>query len=355
MFCASFGGITFLPSTFLVRKSSVPEAVGGTVWLLGGRCGSNFESLKVENGKLMTARVHPSLDELVRLQFDARDFSLLPSQPINSLLSGRHASRLRGRGLTFEELRRYYPGDDIRSIDWRATAQLRSTHVRVYSEERDRPVLLVADQRSTMFFGSARTTKATAAAEFAALAAWRAIDVGDRVGAIVFGDEEIVELKPHRSRNNVLRICHELVRMNRQLSASRQPTTLDALNEALLRAVNVALHDHLVILITDYEGDNEKTRDLTTRLAAHNDVLAVLVYDPLGAQLPVTAPMEVTDGAQRSMVPEGSDFGQQFESQFRARCDQIRSRLRAIRIPILPICTHDPVADQVLAAFGRHR
>ena len=94
----------------------------------------------------MAACIHPTLEQLVRLQFDTRGFSLLPRQPVHSLLSGRHASRLRGRGLIFEELRDYRPGDDIRSIDWRATARLQRAHVRVYSEERERPVLLRRDR-----------------------------------------------------------------------------------------------------------------------------------------------------------------------------------------------------------------
>ncbi len=291
----------------------------------------------------------------MRLQYEARDFSLLPRQPVHSLLSGRHSSRLRGRGLTFEELRRYRPGDDIRSIDSRATARLRTAHVRVYSEERDRPVLLVVDQRATMFFGSARTTKATAAAEAAALTAWRTIERGDRIGAIIFDDDEFVEIKPRRSRSNVLRICHELVRINGQLSVDRRPVRSDALNAALGCAVNVAKHDHLVILITDYDGDDETTRELTTRLATHNDVLAVLVYDPLGARLPKAKEMEATDGAERLTVPTDAQFAERFESEFRARCDQIRQRLRAVRIPLLPICTHDPVTEQVLAALGGRR
>jgi len=200
----------------------------------------------------MTTYVHPTLDDLVRLQYEARGISLLPRQPIHSLLSGRHASRLRGRGLTFEELRRYRPGDDIRSIDWRATARLRVAHVRVYSEERDRPVLMVVDQRMTMFFGSARTTKATVAAEAAALAAWATVARGDRIGAILFDDEEFVEFKPQRSRGTVLRICQELVRMNGRLSASRQATGSAAFNHALQQAARVAKHDHLVILITEH-------------------------------------------------------------------------------------------------------
>ena len=91
--------------------------------------------------------VYVELDELIRLQFKARGFSFLPRQPIHSLLSGRHASRMRGRGLNFEELRDYLPGDDPRTIDWKVTARTGTPFVRVYTEERDRPALLVVDQR----------------------------------------------------------------------------------------------------------------------------------------------------------------------------------------------------------------
>jgi uncharacterized protein (DUF58 family) len=303
----------------------------------------------------MSSRIHPTLDDLVRLQFETQGFTLLPRQPVHSLLSGRHASRLRGRGLTFEELRDYRPGDDIRSIDWRATARLRKPHVRVYSEERERPVLLVVDQRATMFFGSARTTKATAAAEVAALGAWRALEVGDRVGAVIFGDSESVEIKPQRSRTTVMHICHELVRTGGRLSAADLPVKNDGLNDALRRAANVARHDHLVVLVTDYSGDDATTAMLATRLAAHNDVLAVLVYDPAGIRLPVSGFMEATDGRERVVIPEGSRFAQAFEGEFRKRCAQLRERLRAVRIPILPICTHNPVPEQVLAALSGRR
>ena len=300
-------------------------------------------------------RVHPSLEELVRLEYEVRDFSLLPRQPVQSLLSGRHASRLRGRGLMFEELRDYRPGDDIRCMDWRATARLRKAHIRVYSEERERPVLLVVDQRWTMFFGSARTTKATAAAELASLGAWRALGAGDRVGAVIFGDEEIVEIKPHRSRQNVLRICHEVVRLNQQLSATRDVADPDVLNKALRRAANLACHDYLVLLITDYHGDDEQTHKLATRLAAHNDVLAILVYDPLGIGLSGELPLSATDGSRQVTIPADAGLSERFADEFRGRCDQLRQRLRSVRIPILPVSTHEPVIDQVVEALGRRR
>ena len=114
-----------------------------------------------------TQGVYVGLDDLIALEYRGRKVSFLPRQPVHSLLAGRHASRLRGRGLNFEELRHYVEGDDTRTIDWLATARLRSPYVRVYSEERDRPVLLLVDQRSAMFFGSRRAMKSVAAAEAA--------------------------------------------------------------------------------------------------------------------------------------------------------------------------------------------
>ena len=148
--------------------------------------------------------VYANLDDLIRIQFEARDFSFLPRQPVSSVLSGRYASRLRGRGLNFEELRRYLPGDDVRTMDWKVTARTRTPHVRVYTEEKDRSVVLIVDQRINMFFGTRNKLKSVTAAELAALAAWRAVAVGDRVGAVIFNDSDIVDVRPQRSQNSVI-------------------------------------------------------------------------------------------------------------------------------------------------------
>ena len=144
------------------------------------------------------AGIYTSLQELVALQYKASGFSFLPKQPVHSILSGRHNSRLRGRGLNFEELRHYRAGDDIRTMDWKVTNRTGKPHVRVYSEERERPVLLLVDQRINMFFGSQLKMKSVIAAELAALSAWRVLSVGDRIGALVFNDTEIIETRPHR-------------------------------------------------------------------------------------------------------------------------------------------------------------
>ena len=301
------------------------------------------------------SQVYASLEQLVALQFQGKTVSLTTKHPVTSLLSGKYASRLRGRGLTFDELREYRSGDDIRAIDWKATARLRKPHVRVYQEERERPVLLVVDQRVSMFFGSARTTKATAAAEAAALSAWRSLDAGNRIGGIVFSDEGVEEIRPHRSRRNVLRLCHALVEANRKLSVSTISNRAATLNQSLVRANNVARHDHLVIIITDFTDADRETRTLTTALAAKNDVLAVLVYDPLGANISSPGNLIATEGKQKIRIPASRDFADRFQSAFTATCEELKENLQGIRVPILPICTHDSVVEQITAALGGKR
>src|SRR5215471_6439917 len=153
---------------------------------------------------------YADLDSLIALQFKAAGFSLKHNQPVHSLLFGRRASHVRGRGLDFEELRGYVAGDDVRSIDWRVTARAQKPYIRVYSEERDRPTMLVVDQRINMFFGSRRSMKSVVAAEAAALTAWRVFSQGDRVGAFVFNDTVIEQVRMHRSRSTVLRILDRI-------------------------------------------------------------------------------------------------------------------------------------------------
>ncbi|WP_339908848.1 DUF58 domain-containing protein [Symmachiella dynata] len=302
----------------------------------------------------MQARITVTLEELMQLKADARGFSLLPRQPAGSLLSGRHASRLRGRGLAFAELRHYHQGDDVRTIDWKATARLRKPHVRVYNEERERPVLLVVDQRSGMFFGSWLSMKSVAAAELAALGAWRALEGGDRVGGIVFNDEELIEVRPHRSQTRVLQLLHVIEQSNNRLAEAAFTGGDVTLNQALQRALQVAKHDHLVVLISDLDGADDETRRLASLLSAHNDVLVVAVYDPLGISLSGLPGMLASDSTAIREVPVGTEFSQRFQDAFQQRLDQWKEIFRVLRVPVMPISTAHSVPAQVRAILGNH-
>jgi uncharacterized protein (DUF58 family) len=297
-------------------------------------------------------RAYVSLDELMRLRGRARGFSLLPHQPPGGALAGRHVSKLRGRGLDFAELRQYQDGDDIRSMDWLATARLRTPQVRVYSEERDRVVLLVVDQRLTMFFGSQRATKAVAAAECAALAAWRVAKAGDRVAAIVFNDTERVVVRPSRRTATVQRVLSEIVRLNSGLNAAAGAPNPSMLNRVLAEAAQLAAHDWLVVLISDAAGANEITRQLVTTIGGHNDIVAVFVFDPLEAALPAIGPVVVAEGTARLAINTGSARLRQDHAEgFAARRERISTFGRHRAIPVLEVRTDQDVAMQIRAAL----
>jgi uncharacterized protein (DUF58 family) len=297
---------------------------------------------------------YTDLRSLSALEFKARGFSFLPSQPVHSLLAGRRTSRMRGRGLNFEELRAYVMGDDIRTIDWRVTARTRKPFVRVYSEERDRSTLLIVDQRMNMFFGSRVSMKSVVAAEAAALAAWRVIQQGDRVGALIFNDVQIEEIRPHRSRANVLRILGAIERQNQLLNASSKvPAAAGRLNEALKHASQLAKRDHLVIVASDFDGADAATRDLLSHLSQNNMVVAVLTYDPMSVQLPLAGQLVVSDGELQVEIPFGQErVRRNIHEGADRRMRNILSWQKEIRVPVLPVSTAEDVAVQIRHLLG---
>ncbi len=298
--------------------------------------------------------VYADLAQLVRLRYSARGFSYLPQQPLRSLLSGRKRSRLRGRGLDFDELRHYRPGDDIRTMDWRVTNRTGKPHVRVYTEERDRPVMLVVDQRLSMFFGSEQKMKSVVAAEVAAVTAWRVLDVGDRVGAILFNDRRCQELRPTRNSRRVTAMLGDLVAMNRDLSVapghnSDPGALLTALN-TLERNVG---HDYLVILISDFYGWCERALATIRRINRHNDIICSLVFDPLERSIAAAQSLVVSDGEyQLEVDPRKHRLGERFEASFESSLARVQRELKRHDIPIVPIDTVRPVSRQLREQLG---
>ena len=316
-----------------------------------------MDKTKSQKSDAQTSGIYVQLDELVRLQHKASGFSFLPRQPVHSILSGRHASKLRGRGLNFEELRNYLPGDDTRNIDWKVTARTRTPYVRVYTEEKDRTVWLLIDQRVGMFFGSRQRMKSVVAAEVAAISAWRVLSVGDRVGALVFDDSEVSVIPPHRSRERVMQVLKQVVKKNHALSANPDlKPDAGKLNEALKQVSHLARHDCLVCLITDGDGVNSETRRYITRLSEHNDVLTALVYDPLEKEMPSAGRLRfANDVGQLEADTSNRKLRLAFQNEFEKKLERIQSASRRFSIPVLKLDTNTPVADQLRDAFGHHQ
>jgi uncharacterized protein (DUF58 family) len=297
---------------------------------------------------------YAELDSLIALQFKARGFTLMHTQPVHSLLFGRRSSHVRGRGLDFEEMRNYVSGDDVRSIDWRVTARMQKPFVRVYSEERDRPTMLVVDQRINMFFGSRVSMKSVVAAEIAALAAWRVFQQGDRIGAFVFNDEKTEEVRMHRSRANVLRVLDRISQQNRQLRGDLTvPSQPDRLNEVIEAVARTCRHDALIIIASDFDGADQKTRDLLMNLSQSNDVICCLIYDALAVKLPAAEQLVVSNGQLQVELLLGQEkIRNSILDASDKRIQSILSWHKEIGTPVLPISTAEDVAMQLRHLLG---
>jgi uncharacterized protein (DUF58 family) len=314
-----------------------------------------FRASDRQAGEDLDERVYASLAHLVRLSHQASGFSFLPRQPLHSLLAGRHAAKIRGRGLNFEEIRAYLPGDDIRTIDWKVTARTLEPHIRVYTEERERPSYLIVDQRIEMFYGSRVRMKSVVAAEACALGAWRIISVGDRAGALVFNDTQITEIRPHRSRQNVMRILQAVVEQNHALKADHNtrsdPTMLNRALEQIRRRVG---HDALIAVISDFDGFDEEGRKLLLQLSQHNDVIVALVFDPSATELPESNDFVITDGElQMELKLADRRVRQRVHEASEGRISRVMETLHGIKVPVLPLNTVEDVARQVRQLLGK--
>ena len=299
--------------------------------------------------------VYVSLEQLMLLEYRVRDLSFLSRQPLSSVLSGSHAARLRGRGLSFDELRQYTPGDDLRHLDWRASLRYSKPFVRSYTEERDRPTLLLVDQRMSMYFGSRQCFKSVTAAQLGAIGAWMAFHAGDRVGGLVFNDQQIDTVRPLRSRARVEALCSAVVRHNQALHASHvddeQPEQLD---RVLRQCLGIAGHDHLIVIISDFSGVTDHTLQLLRQLRAHNDVLALQVFDPIALQLPEQGRVMVTQGelqveleiARRQVHRPLGEF-------LSARLKAVAALLRRSQVPLMMFSTGRDSLVQLRAELGR--
>lgn len=284
---------------------------------------------------------YSDLNELIRLRYGARDIKLSRQRKTFSLLVGPHHTRFRGRGIEFEEVRRYQAGDDIRSIDWRVTARSGKPHTKLFREERERPVMLLVDQSLPMFFGSRNCFKSVMAANCAALLAWAAFQQNDRVGGLAFNGTNHAAVRPKRSARNVLQLLNSIHSFNHQLSR-QSIDSASGLSMALEELRRITRPGSNIFIISDFHhfnGDGEKH---LYQLSRHNDIAALLVYDHLEENLPPAGYYSVTDGERKAMLFTGDrQLRQQYSNDFQSRNGALRNLLGPMGIPLLSISTQD--------------
>jgi uncharacterized protein (DUF58 family) len=251
-------------------------------------------------------------------------------------------------------MRGYLPGDDIRSIDWKATARTGTPHVRVFTEERDRPTLVVVDQRMSMFYGSQLNMKSVTAAEAAAIAAFRVLEAGDRIGGIVFNETEQKEFTPRRSRRSLYGFLESIAAMNTTLHADNPATAQPgSLNDVLKTVARTASHDHLVLVLSDFDGIDSATERHLAGIAAHNDLILGLVHDPSARNLNKQPKAILGDGTRQAEVDFGRpEIVEAVRQVFSARLDRILDWQTRINLSVLPLSAGEETLTQLRKLMG---
>jgi uncharacterized protein (DUF58 family) len=287
------------------------------------------------------------LSDLLALRFRPLAEPRLASSVV-SVRGGTRLSRQRGRGIDFSEVRLYQPGDDVRTIDWRVTARKSVPHTKVFREERERLTLLVVDQSQSMFFGSRLRLKSVAAAEFAGMAAWRAIRHHDRVGAVIIGNRALAIHKPYRNIKPLARLLGDLAGCNQALRPGDALPDAAHLADALLRLRRLARSHYRIYMVSDFARHHALWRDAFRALGRHNEVVAIRVFDPLERDLPPADRYTVTDGAQRWEFDAGDRrLRERYRTRFDAGVLAFETLCRESRVPFAALATDADVAASV--------
>ena len=295
-----------------------------------------------------------SLQELIEVRHRLREVQLFSTPARRSPLIGLHHSRLRGRGVDFDQVRVYQPGDDVRTIDWRVTARTREPHTKLFHEERERPVFVLVEQSRRTFFGSGLCLKSVLAARAAALLGWAALGHNDRIGGLVLTDRDTHEIKPRRSKQSQLQLLNLIVRANHALLVDEgQPASADGFGLALRRAREVLRPGSLVMIVCDERAlGNNAQGDLAEQqlslLARHTDLVLLPVSDPLDHALPAAGLMRFTEGQAQLEVDTLVDEQRlDYRALGEARRERWKRLSQRLGVPLLPLSTQEELIDQL--------
>ena len=264
---------------------------------------------------------------------------------VNDLFSGEYHSTFKGRGMEFEEVREYSPGDDIRLIDWNVTARTGAPYVKKFKEERELTVILMVDASSSERFGTHEKYKEELAAELCALLAFSAIKNNDKVGLIIFTDTIEKYIPPKKGRAHVLRLIREI------LYFSPEHTRTDVAG-ALEFFSRVTKRRSVVFLISDFLSEDFRQ---PLRIAnKKHDMIAVKIADPRELEFGDYGIMELEDAETNEIMmidTSSREFRRRFAEQADEAMNQFKRSLQLIDLDFIQIRTDRPYTVPLIQFF----
>jgi uncharacterized protein (DUF58 family) len=271
-----------------------------------------------------------------------RRIEIVTNRLVNEALAGRYASSFKGRGIEFDEVREYQPGDEVRLIDWNVTARTGRPYIKRFVEERELSVLFLVDLSRSMAFGSSRQMKQRLAAELCAVLAFSAIKNQDRVGLVLFSDRIERFLPPRKGARHVLRVIREVL----SFAPAGDGTDLAGALEYLNRAVR---RPSVVFLLSDFfAGDFRRPLAVTNR---RHDVIAVHLTDPREEELPRVGWLRLEDaetGRPWLLNAGAAAVRRQHAEWARAHRQRLAEIARETGVDVVQIRTDRPYLEPLL-------
>lgn len=266
---------------------------------------------------------------------EIRRIEIFTRRLVNQQMAGHYQSVFKGRGMSFDEVRVYTPGDDPRTIDWNVTARTGEPHVKVYTEERELSVLILMDTSGNMGFGTRGAQKRRVAARLAAMMAFSAIKSGDRVGLITFGSQVHTYIPPKKGRTHVLRLIDEVLTETGQGEEANLEQALQFLNKVTRRKV-------VVFLISDFLSSNAFDHALNVSARRH-DLIPLVLTDPAEeamAQVGLTSIQDAATG-ELSFFDFGSRGCAQYAAAQSERDELLQSLFKRAGVSHIKVKTND--------------
>lgn len=283
--------------------------------------------------------------ELEDVLKEVRRIQIVARRQVNDLLAGEYLSVFKGRGMEFDTVREYVPGDEIRSIDWNVTARTGAPYVKTFCEERELTVLLVVDISASGSFGSLRLSKLDTAVEVAAVLMFTALKNHDKVGLVFFADDVVKYVPPRKGRASVLRLIRELI----AAEPVKAPTDISKVLDFLGR---VQRRRCVVFLMSDFLGP-DCSRSLAIANRKH-DCVAVTLSDPREQSLPDVGFLTLRDAETDELVELDTSHPNVralFSAAAHRREQQLADSLRRANVDRLEIRTDQPYAHSLQKFF----
>jgi uncharacterized protein (DUF58 family) len=272
-------------------------------------------------------------------------------------LAGQFHSMFRGRGMDFEEVREYVPGDEVRTIDWNVSAREGRVFVKKYREERELTIMLAVDVSASGDFGSLGRTKREVAAEIASVLALSAVRNNDKVGLVLFSDQIETFVPPRKGRQHVLRIVREVLSCQPKRRGTDVAHALDYINAVTRRRA-------MVCVLSDFQSAEDATTALATlrrslrMLRRRHDLVALHVKDPRERNLLEVGLLTVEDAETGEMIEidTGSTrVRERFAARAREQDERLASALRAESVDGVEIDSSLPYLPVLIALFRSRR